>query len=270
MRAIPRFLARRVCLYSFTAGSLVLLGTRAQAEQELELSRENVTTETPYRAAHYLPGALDAEMDSAITSVGAAWAGYDGATRNPAASATAEAWVIPRLSFTAGFGSTTQPGEVRLRAQIGVRMMLLDQRHHEVNTVVGFQFRKDRFANEEGMVEWSALFSRRFGASLAMANFVYAQDGEGDDREGELRLVGLHDWGMRLHLGLDCRLRTSLGSSDPRRVEHSNPTFEFNAGPLLAYSMGRFSLVSEVGISGQKVDRVHTGVLVLGGLAAAF
>jgi hypothetical protein len=53
-------------------------------------------------------------------------------------------------------------------------------------------------------------------------------------------------------------------------VEHSNPTFEFNAGPLLAYSMGRFSLVGEAGISGQKVDRLHTGVLVLGGLAAAF
>jgi hypothetical protein len=103
-----------------------------------------------------------------------------------------------------------------------------------------------------------------------MVNFVYAQDGEGDDREGELRVVGLHDFGTRLHLGLDGRVRTSLGSSDPHRVEHSNPTFEFNAGPLFAYSMGRFSLVSEAGISGQKVDRLRTGVLVLGGLAAAF
>jgi hypothetical protein len=34
--------------------------------------------------------------------------------------------------------------------------------------------------------------------------------------------------------------------------------------------MGRFSLVSEAGISGQKVDRLRAGVLVLGGLAAAF
>ncbi|HEY5284638.1 MAG TPA: hypothetical protein VIM14_17735 [Polyangia bacterium] len=229
-----------------------------------------MTTEAPARAVHFLPGALDAEMDSSTTSVGAGWAGYDGATKNPVASATAEAWVVPRLSFTVGFGSTTQPGEVRLRAQGGVRVMLLDQHRFGVNAVAGFLYRQDRFANEEGMLEWSALFSRRFGATLAMANLVYAQDGEGDDREGELRVVGLHDFGTHLHLGLDGRVRTSLGSSDPHRAEHSNPTLEFSAGPLLACSMGRFSLVSEAGISGQKVDRLRTGALVLGGLAAAF
>jgi hypothetical protein len=170
----------------------------------------------------------------------------------------------------AGFGSTTQPGDVRLRAQGGVRVMLLDQRRCGVNAAVGFLYRQDRFTAEEGMLEWSALFSRRFGATLAIANFVYAQDGEGDDHEGEVRVVGLQDFGARLHVGLDSRMRTSLGSSDPHRAEHSNPTLEFNAGPLLAYSVGRFSLMSEAGISGQKVDRLRTGVLVLGGLAAAF
>ena len=270
MRAIPLFSVRSVCLYSFAVSSLIVLGSPARAAQELELSREKVTNETPARAAHFLPGAFDAEMDVTTTAVGGGWGGYDGATKNPVVSATAEAWIVPRLSFTAGFGSTTQPGEVRLRAQGGVRVMLLDQRHNGVNAAVGFLYRQDRFANEEGMLEWSALFSRRFGATLAIANFVYAQDGEGDDHEGEVRAVGLQDFGMRLHIGLDSRVRASLGSSDPHRAEHSNPTFEFNAGPLLAYSMGRFSLMSEAGISGQKVDRLRAGVLVLGGLVAAF
>jgi hypothetical protein len=270
MRVIPLFLARNVRLISFTAGSLVLFESQLMAAQETELLRENVTLEAPVRVAHFLPGALDAEMDTTTTAAGSGWAGYDGATKNPVANSTAEAWVVPRLSFTAGFGSTTQPGEVRLRAQGGVRVMLLDQRHFGVNAVVGFQYRQDRFSNEEGMLEWSALFSRRFGATLAIANFVYGQDGEGDDHEGELRIVGLHDLGTRLHVGLDGRMRTSLGSSDPHRAEHSNPTLEFNAGPLIAYSVGRFSLMSEAGLSGQKVDRLRTGVLVLGGLAAAF
>lgn len=270
MRAIPLFSARSVCLYSFAAGSLLLLGTSVQAAEELELSRENVTTETPTRAAHFLPGALDAEMDSTTAAVGTGWGGYDGATKNPVVNGTAEGWVVPRLSFTLGFGSTTQPGEVRLRAQGGVRVMLLDQRRFGVNAAVGFLYRQDRFANEEGMLEWSALFSRRFGATLAMANFIYAQDGEGDDHEGEVRAVGLHDFGTRLHVGLDTRVRTSLGSSDPHRAEHSNPTLEFNAGPLLAYSVGRFSVMTEAGISGQKVDRLNTGLLVMGGLSAAF
>ncbi|HEX7500122.1 MAG TPA: hypothetical protein VF524_07420 [Polyangia bacterium] len=270
MRAIPQFLARSVCLYSFAAGSLILLETRVQAAEELELSRETVTTGTQDRAAHFLPGALDAEMDSTTTAVGAGWGGYDGATKNPVASATAEVWVVPRLSFTAGFGSTTQPGDVRLRAQGGMRVMLLDQRHFGVNAAVGFLYRQDRFANEEGMLEWSALFSRRFGATLAIANFVYAQDGEGDDREGEVRVLGLQDFGTRLHVGLDSRVRMSLGSSDPHRAQHSNPTLEFSAGPLLAYAAGRFSLMTEAGISGQKVDRLNTGVLVMGGFSAAF
>jgi hypothetical protein len=270
MRAIPLFSARSVCLYSLVTGSLVLLGTPVQASQKLELSQENVGIEAAARPAHFLPGALDAEIDSTTTAVGSGWAGYDGATKNPVASATAEAWVVPRLSFTAGFGSTTQPGDVRLRAQGGVRVMLLDQRHFGINAAVGFLYRQDRFANEEGMLEWSALFSRRFGDTLAIANFVYAQDGEGDDHEGEVRVVGLRDFGARLHVGLDSRVRTSLGSSDPHRAEHSNPTLEFNAGPVLAYSVGHVSLIGEAGISGQKVDRLHTGALVLGGLAAAF
>ena len=270
MRVIPLSFARSIRLISFTAGSLVLFGAQVMAAQEVELSLEEVSIETPGRAAHFLPGALDSEMDSTTTAVGTGWGGYDGATKNPVTSATAEAWVLPRLSFTAGFGSTTQPGEVRLRAQGGVRVMLLDQHHFGINAAVGFLYRQDRFANEEGMLEWSALFSRRFGATLAIANFIYAQDGEGDDHEGELRLVGLRDFGTRLHVGLDSRVRTSLGSSDPHRAEHSNPTLEFNAGPLLAYTVGRFSFMSEAGISGQEVDRMRMGVLVLGGLAAAF
>ena len=270
MRVIPLFFARSVRLISFTAGSLVLFEAPVMAAQEIELSRESVTIERSVRGTHFLPGALDAEMDTTTTAAGSGWAGYDGATKNPVANSTAEVWIVPRLSFMAGFGSTTQPGEVRLRAQGGVRVMLLDQHHSGVNAAVGFLYRQDRFANEEGMLEWSALFSRRFGATLVIANFIYAQDGEGDDHEGELRAVGLRDVGTRLHVGLDSRIRTSLGSSDPHRAEHSNPTLEFNAGPLLAYSVGRFSLMSEAGVSGQRVDRLRTGVLVLGGLAAAF
>jgi len=270
MRAKQQFLARGICFYSLTAITIIQgQGSLASAE-ELELSAEGVSFEPASRAAHFLPGVLDAEIDSGATAVGAGWAGYDSATKNPVANATAEAWVVPRLSFTAGFGSTTQPGEVRLRAQGGVRVMLFTQRRAGINVVAGFLYRQDRFANEEGMLEWSAMFSRRFGATLAMANFIYAQDGEGDDHEGEIRAACVHDFGTRLHAGFDGRIRSSLGSSDPHRAEHSNPTLEFNAGPLLAYSLGQFALMSEMGVSGQKVDRLSTGVLVMGGVAAAF
>jgi hypothetical protein len=235
-----------------------------------ELSAQNTVTEKPNRAAHYLPGALGAELDRSTTAAASTWAGYDGATKNPVASATAEAWLLPRLSLVAGFGSSTEPGELRLRAQGGMRVMVLDQRRFGVNAALGFLYRQDRFTSEEGTLEWSALVSRRFGATLVVANFAYAQDGEGDDREGEIRLVGLHDLGERLHFGLDARLRKSLGSSDPHRAQHSNPDLEFNAGPLLAYSLGRISVMTEAGLSGQRVSRLQTGALLMGGFAAAF
>ena len=270
MRAISQSTARSLHLLSLAACSLVLLSPPRVAAQEVELSRQSVDSDAFHRATHFLPGALDAETDSSTTVVGTGWAGYDGASKNPVANATAEAWVVPRLSLMAGFGSTTQPGDVRLRAQGGARLRLLDQQRFGVNASVGFLYRQDRFAAEEGMLEWSALVSRRFGATLVLANFVYAQDGEGDDHEGEVRVIGLHDVGRHVHVGLDGRLRKSLGSSDPHRAEHSNPILEFNTGPLFAYSIGGVAVMAEAGLSGQKVDRLQTGLLLMGGLAAAF
>jgi hypothetical protein len=186
------------------------------------------------------------------------------------ASATAEVWIIPRLSLMAGFGSTTQPGDVRLRAEGGLHLMLLDQHRNGINATVGFLYRQDRFANEEGTLEWSALLSRRFGSTLALIRLVYAQDGEGDDHEGEVRAAAVHDVTAKLHLGVDSRVRTSLGSSDPHRAEHSNPTFEFTAGPVLAYTFNQWSVIAQAGVSGQKVDQLRTGPFMLGGFVAAF
>jgi hypothetical protein len=250
---------------SFTA-----FGLQVAAAQEMEVSRDNVSQPTVAQVTHFLPGSLNSEMDPSTMAVGTGWAGYNSATNAPVFTSTAEAWIVPRFSLVAGFGTTPQPGATSVRAQGGARVFVLDQQRHGVNAGIAFLYRQDRFANEDGMLEWSAMVSRRFGATLALANLVYAQDGEGDDREGEIRLIGMHDLGSGLHLGLDNRVRRSLGSSDPHRSQHSNPTLEFNAGPLLAYTMGRWSLMSEAGISGQKVDRLRTGMLVLGGVGASY
>lgn len=243
-------------------------------EQDLAVSRHAVDATPSTNSSHVLPGALSAELDPNTRAVGSGWGGYDGATHNPVASATAEAWIVPRLSLMAGFGSTTQPGDVRLRAQGGLRLMVLEQARHGVNVTLGFLYREDRFTDEEGMLEWSALVSRRFGDNLALVRLLYAQDGEGDDHEGEVRAAFVHDVGRGgaagLHWGVDAYARTSLGSSDPHRFEHANPTLEFSATPVLAYTLHRWSVLTEAGVAGQKVDRLRTGALVLGGFAAAF
>jgi hypothetical protein len=256
-----------------TSAALVAFGLTTAAAEELpkmDVSREAVDDLAQPQAPHFLPGSITAEMDRATSAVGTGWAGYNGATDTPVFSSTAEVWLVPRFSLLAGFGTTPQPGKVSARAQGGARLLVLEQRHHGVNAGVGFLYRQDRFANEEGMLEWSAMVSRHFGATLVLANLVYAQDGEGDDREGEIRLVGMQDLKRGFHVGLDNRLRKSLGSSDPHRAQHANPVFEFNAGPMLAYTISRWSFMMEAGISGQKVDQLRTGTLVLGGVGASF
>jgi hypothetical protein len=270
MHLTTQFSGRHVRQLSIVSASFMAFGIGGAAAQEIDISRDNLNAENGTSTSHVLPGALSAEMGAAMTAVGTGWAGYNSASSTPVFNATAEAWIVPRFSLMAGFGSTPQPGKVSERAQVGARVLVLDQRRHGVNAGLGFLYRQDRFANEEGMLEWSAMVSRRWGATLAIANFVYARDGEGDDHEGEMRLVGLHDLSSRLHLGLDNRLRKSLGSSDPHRAEHSNPTLEFNTGPLLAYTLGHWALMTEAGLSGQKVDRLRTGMLVMGGLSASF
>jgi len=299
MRAIHRFFARRVGHIPVVAAALFGIAPRTatadevtsaavaadgatqaqaaqeqaaqeQTAQEIAQSRQNISDEISSEIAHVLPGALNAELDPHHRAVGTTWAGYDGATGNPVVNATAEGWLVPRLSLLVGAGSTTQPGQVRLRAEGGVRYMLLDQRQHGLNLSLGFLYRQDRFSDEEGMLEWSALVSRRFGATLALVSFIYAQDGEGDDREGEIRAAGLHEIGARLRIGLDGRARGSLGSSDPHRLQHANPVLEFNAGPMAAYTFHGWSLITEAGISGQKVDQMQIGLLILGGISAVF
>lgn len=270
MRAIPRFVARRLGLACLAAATVFTVDLGEPMAQEIELSHEKVSVETPGMASQVLPGALSAELGAETHAVGSGWAGYDGASRNPVASATAEAWIVPRLSVMAGFGSTTQPGEVRLRAEGGVRLMVLDQQRYGINATVGFLYRQDRFADEEGTLEWSATLSRRFGATLALVRLLYAQDGEGDDHEGEIRAAVVRDITSALRAGVDARARTSLGSSDPHRMEHSNPTFELSVAPVLAYTVGRWSVMGEAGVSAQKVDQWRKGVLVLGGFGAAF
>jgi hypothetical protein len=264
------FAGRHARRFLIVLASLTAFGLPAAAAQEMDVSREAVDRPAPPQPAHFLPGSITAEMDPATTAVGTGWAGYNGATNTPVFSSTAEAWIVPRFSLMGGFGTTPQPGKVSARAQGGARLLLLDQHRHGVNAGVGFLYRQDRFANEQGMLEWSAMVSRHFGATLALANLVYAQDGEGDDREGEIRLIGDRDLKRGFHVGLDGRLRKSLGSSDPHRAQHANPTFEFNAGPMLAYTISRWSVMAEAGISGQKVDQLRTGTLVLGGVGASF
>lgn len=229
----------------------------------------DLESSTALPAEHHLPDGLTAGTDT-TTAAATTWSGYDSATHNPVVNGIAEARLLPRLRLLAGFGSNWQPGPTQVRPLGGAQLEILRQAANGINVVVGFMYRKDRFTNEEGLLEWSATLSRRFGRALALVNLAYSQDGEGDDHDGEVHAVGIYRLSARLEVGGDARVLTTLGSSDPYRVQRADPTLDFACAPLLAYSLGRYSVMAEAGWTGQKTDCLHTGALVLGGLGAVY
>jgi len=73
------------------------------AEREIDVLDDNVQPQPQGRLQHFLPGALSVEMDASTAAVGTGWAGYNSASSMPVFNATAEAWIVPRVSVVAGF-----------------------------------------------------------------------------------------------------------------------------------------------------------------------
>src|SRR6266542_1548300 len=104
MRTKPGFIARGLSHSVLATALLSGVWLPKAAAQEMELSEQpTVGAEASVGSSRVLPGALSAELDSNTQAVASGWGGYDGATSNPVATATAEVWIIPRLSLMAGF-----------------------------------------------------------------------------------------------------------------------------------------------------------------------
>jgi hypothetical protein len=62
----------------------------------------------------------------------------------------------------------------------------------------------------------------------------------------------------------------SIDSTDPHRAALSTPSMEAMAGSLVAYLIGSWAFVAEVGVSSRQTTRVDTGLATLGGIATTF
>jgi hypothetical protein len=219
----------------------------------------------------FLPGTVAAQAGAALAA-GTGWAGYDGATRTPLLGALAEArlarWLVLGVSVVYAQGNDLQPSAVR--PSVVARAQILDQRRYGIDASVAFAYRQDRFVGEDGFFQGVVSLGRSGEAGMLLANLAYGSDGEGDDHEAELRLVGMARLGRRLHLGLDGDLRRSIDSTDPHRSEHGTPSLEYAVGPAATYAVGPIALIAETGITGEQLMRFQNGFLALGGLGAVF
>jgi hypothetical protein len=219
----------------------------------------------------FLPGAVVPESGDARAS-GLGWGGYDGGTHNLVGGAGAEARLGSRVVL--GVGATYAPGNdlhgAGVRPSVTLRAQLLDQGRHGVDGGVALSYRADRFVGEEGFFQGTIALGARSAAGTVLANLAYGMDGEGDDREGELRLAGLHRVGANLHVGVDGRVRRSLGSTDPLRIAHGTPSLAYSIGPVVSYGIGPLALTLQAGLSGARIQHLENGALALGGVGGVF
>jgi hypothetical protein len=266
-RRSKRTLAYIVCVLATIAA-----GT-ASAQEELEPT-ETTEPEAPRAAdqpTRFLPGVLVPEAGAARTA-GYGWSGYDGAAHAPAGGVAAEVRVSPRLVLGVGaaYAPATDLQPAAVRPSVVARLQLLDQRQHHVDAGVALAFREDRFAAEDGFIQATAMFGVRSTTGVALVNVAYGQDGEGDDREADLRMLTLRRLGRSFHAGVDGHLVKSLWSTDPNRVARGTASYRYSLGPAVTYGIGPLALNLEAGWTAARIARTDSGPFALAGLGAVF
>jgi hypothetical protein len=246
---------------------LPLWGGRARAQ---EATAPEVVTTSAREATRFLPGTSTAIVGASAATT-AAWGGYDTAAHTAVLSVGTELRIVSRVSIVAGvaYGNAAL-ADVGLRPQVGARVQLLREAASGIDASAAFMFRQDRFTSEDGLFQGTLALGRSFGATSAVLNVTYGQDGEGDDHQGEVRVAGIRRVRGGLHLGVEGRYMHSLASTDPHRAMNGTPSVEALAGPVVAYMVGRWAFVAEAGLSAREVARLETGVTTLGGIGTMF
>jgi len=261
---------RLALLFSIVLATMAAPGL-ARAQESTALAPEDHAIKASASPERFLPGTVAPEAGEALV-IGLGWGGYDGATHAPLLGAGAEARIGSR--FVIGVGATyaaaseTHPGAVR--PSFMARVQLLNSEKHGVDGGIALAYREDRFVDEDGFFQAAVSVGRRSSSYAWVANAAFGTDGEGDDREGQLRLAGLRRVARNVHLGLDGQVRQSLDSTDPRRSVHGTPSFAYMAGPVAALTLGPLALTLEGGMSGARTDVMHNGMAALGSVGAVF
>jgi len=218
---------------------------------------------------HYLAltsGAALARQASITTAFG----GYDSAAQSAILNATAELRLLSRLALVAGVSyGRASAVDTGLRPQLGVRLQFLSRARSGLDASAFFLFRQDRFTAEDGLFQGGVALGRNIGDTALVMNLVYAQDGEGDDHEGEVRVAALRRVHGGLHLGLEGRYMHALASTDPKRALVGTPSSEAVLGPVAAFLTGSWSFSVEGGLAMREAGRRQTGAVMLAGIGMA-
>jgi hypothetical protein len=202
------------------------------------------------------------------TAIG--YGGYDGARARAVGQAFAEVRLWRQLALRGGTELTD--ASHRLRPTIGARVQVLSQYSHGVDGAVSVFYRAEGFDEPEGEIESVFAVGRRVGRMTLIANLAYGQDPDGNERDGEVRLAAITQVGAHLNVGVDGRWRFDLGSQTAKLRASNEPTYDVDAGPVAALTLGPIALVAHAGLSVvRRVDQdAALGVVALAGAGTSF
>jgi hypothetical protein len=218
---------------------------------------------------------------SAKVVPGQSWArtvgGYDSAAQSYRARASTETALTSYLAFRVDYehGPSTSSMD---RVSFGLRLQVLNQMTHGLDLGVGLFYQPNDF-RREGNIVGALMLQRRFNSVTVLGNALLGSDSEGDDQEVDGRLGTLIRVSRLVELGLDSRFRSVL-SSDAKRIGSSGIDWEMALLPNANLTLGPLVLIGEAGFTalqttdfvGEPGERknLHTGIIIMSGLGAAF
>jgi hypothetical protein len=268
--AVPAQVSRTIG--AMAAGALLLLASPARAQDELTLPPQQ-PARRGVEAGQLLPDTVGANVSGGRATVVAS-TGYDSARGSATFGATADLRVWGPVAVRVGATYLPSPvassNAARMQPNFGVRVQLLDQRRHGIDGAVGLTLRKDRYTQDDGEMQLTLMASRRSGRMGYFVNAAYGTDDEGDDRDGTVSLGALYSAGEYLQLGLDSRLRFDLFSTDRRRDQRGETSYDLVVGPTAAVPLGTMALIAQVGYAAVKARAFSSGVVALAGVGTSF
>jgi hypothetical protein len=198
------------------------------------------------RAYEILPFSVSPRVGDQLVT-GRFWGGYDGGARGAMGEAVVDGRVSRFLVLRVGASSSDLWG--RPTATLGARLGVLREGAAPFDLGVGV-FYQPQSIRGDGLVTGTVCLGKTIGSLSSEASFGYGQDPEGDDGVGVTSLGGLLRVTERVHAGIQSRARLQLWSKDRKSATLEQPVMDFSAGPLLAYSAGRFDIMAHGGIAG--------------------
>lgn len=176
--------------------------------------------------------------------------GYDAARDGFVFDSAVQATLHGPLSVRAGAGYVGPRGEAR--PSVSLALQALRQSAHGVDLSLYGGFQSQGF-NTVSALDVTVALGRQFGRVGILTNVGYGYGLQAGEHYGAFRLAGLARLLPSFHLGFDARGRIDLERDADEPADE--PDFDLTAGPVLTWSIQRFSLTASGGVAAMKFRR---------------